>query len=89
MSTSYGFHMITKGQKRKNRCISASDSEWRVVSEMGDRAGMKISHFVLQKVLIPPTSDIHIEQVLLPEPAPDLHRAIHAQDAVMRLFETH
>jgi len=81
--------MITKGQKRKNHCISASDSEWRAVSEMARAAGMTTSRFILQRVLTPPTSDFQIEQVLLPELAPDLHRATHAQDAVVRLFEPH
>lgn len=57
------------GNPRKNRCISATDSEWRAISDMAHAAGMPISRFVLQKVLTPAISASNAERRSLPEAA--------------------
>ena len=55
--------------RRTNRCISATDSEWRAVSDMASAAGMTISRFVLQRVLTPSISAADAERCSLPEAA--------------------
>ena len=56
-------------RRRRNRCISATDSEWQAISDMAHAAGMPISRFVLQKVLTPAISASNAERRSLPEAA--------------------
>ena len=36
-----------KGQKKKDRVVTATDAEWALISEAADTAGMPLSHFIL------------------------------------------
>ena len=71
--------------RRTNRCISASGSEWRAVSDMAGAAGMSISRFVLQRVLTPPVTEASIEQTPLPDAA--RQEQLRATLTLMRIAE--
>ena len=45
------------GEKRKARCVMATDSEWRRISERAEAAGKTISRFVVERLLDPPRDD--------------------------------
>lgn len=77
--------MDTKNRKRKNRCISATDSEWQAVSDMASAAGMPISRFVLQRVLTPSPITTDTDQSALPEAAQ--WDQLHAVLTLMQITE--
>ncbi|ADE39996.1 hypothetical protein [Candidatus Puniceispirillum marinum] len=77
--------MDTKNRKRKNRCISATDSEWQAVTEMARVAGMPISRFVLQRVLTPSPITTDADQSALPETAQ--WDQLHAVLTLMQITE--
>lgn len=61
--------MSTTGQKRTNRCITATDDEWQTVTEMARVVGMPITRFVLERALASAANGSWTEQSLLPESA--------------------
>jgi hypothetical protein len=59
-----------RAQRRKNRCLSATDSEWQAITDMAHAAGMPISRFVVQMILTPAaTIAQNSTQSTLPETA--------------------
>lgn len=76
---------IDATRRRKNRCISATDSEWQAVADMARAAGMPISRFVLQRILTPSPITTDADQSVLPERAQ--WDQFHAVLTLMRIAE--
>lgn len=54
------------GEKRKARCVMATDSEWQRIREAAAAAGLSISEYVLRLLLTPPSSPTENAEQALP-----------------------
>ena len=43
-----------KGARRRARSIMATDSEWQLIAERAEAAGLPISRYVVQRLTVPP-----------------------------------
>ncbi len=63
------------GEKRKRRCLMATDAEWAHIRREADEAGLTIADYVMRSLEALPVSAISEESVLPPSV---LRRAVRA-----------
>ena len=72
-----------QGERRRQRCIMATDTEWQIISERAGAAGLNISRFVAER-LAGPVVEVSAPSGVMLQAARDLRVLVKIEERRFR-----